>query len=232
MLLDRFRGIHTLGKDVKLTYAGRLDPMAEGLVLVLAGESRFQKDMLLGLPKTYIVEVLLGIASDTLDVLGLITQIDIKQTKVSSLEKAVQDMAGVTELPYPMFSSVPVNGKPLFMHAREGNTVHIPQKKISIYGVTLISVQKEAVSTLAQRAISDIGKVVGDFRQEPIIEKWKTLLNEHTEAQLVTLEINASSGTYMRSLAQWLGEQLSVPAIAYTINRVSLGEYEIKNTTF
>ena len=37
-LIDRFRQKHPEYKDEKLGYAGRLDPMAEGILLVLVGD--------------------------------------------------------------------------------------------------------------------------------------------------------------------------------------------------
>jgi tRNA U55 pseudouridine synthase TruB len=36
--LDRFRGEHLEYKDEKLSYVGRLDPLAEGVMLVVIGD--------------------------------------------------------------------------------------------------------------------------------------------------------------------------------------------------
>ncbi len=225
VLLARFRHEHGLDIETKLTYAGRLDPMAQGMVLILAGVARFEKDALLGLTKIYDVDILLGVATDTQDPLGLITGTHSVGLEADVIQKAVSDMTSITTLPYPMYSSVPVDGQPLFVHAREGNEVLVPQKKVTIYSAELLSIEKISLRTLATSAISDIQKVVGDFRQADIITCWQQLATEHTEIQLVKVRITASSGTYMRSLAAWLGERLGVPALAYTIIRKSIGEY-------
>ena len=42
--LEKFRLTNKKYKDVKMTYAGRLDPMATGLLLVLAGEETKNKE--------------------------------------------------------------------------------------------------------------------------------------------------------------------------------------------
>eukprot|EP01087_Luapelamoeba_hula_P020595 TRINITY_DN7053_c0_g1_i1.p1 TRINITY_DN7053_c0_g1~~TRINITY_DN7053_c0_g1_i1.p1 ORF type:complete len:396 (-),score=81.33 TRINITY_DN7053_c0_g1_i1:14-1201(-) len=56
----------------KVGYAGRLDPMARGLLLCLVGdENKRQKGHEL-LEKEYKFELLLGVATDTFDVLGLV----------------------------------------------------------------------------------------------------------------------------------------------------------------
>ena len=54
-----------------LTYAGRLDPMASGKLLVLIGEECKKREKYDGLDKEYIFEILLGFSTDTGDVLGL-----------------------------------------------------------------------------------------------------------------------------------------------------------------
>lgn len=59
--------------DLPLTYAGRLDPLACGLLIVLAGEECKNKDQYLGLDKTYEFEMLVGFATDTYDLLGVVT---------------------------------------------------------------------------------------------------------------------------------------------------------------
>ena len=56
--LERVRLEYGKAPEVPMTYAGRLDPMAEGLLLVLSGKELQNKDKYLGLPKTYEFEVL------------------------------------------------------------------------------------------------------------------------------------------------------------------------------
>lgn len=231
VLLERFRSEHRLTPETMLTYAGRLDPMAEGLVLILAGDDRFNKETFLGLDKTYIVDVLLGIGSDTHDPLGIITDPLVKDISPVDIATSIEHMHRITELPYPMYSSVPVEGKPLFVHAREGNTVKVPRKKIRIKEVVVKKIELRSVAELVDEVVQDIQKVQGDFRQAEIIEKWKEVRSQYGDRTLpiVTLVITASSGTYMRSLAQWLGQELDMPALALSINRTTIGTYEIKN---
>ncbi len=60
-------------KEAVLSYAGRLDPMAEGVLLVLVGEENKNREKYLSLSKTYIVEILWGIETDTYDLLGRVS---------------------------------------------------------------------------------------------------------------------------------------------------------------
>ena len=69
--LNRLRGQYPEYKDVPLSYAGRLDPMAEGVLLVLVGEENKKREKYLSLDKEYTTDILFGFATDTYDVLGL-----------------------------------------------------------------------------------------------------------------------------------------------------------------
>ena len=56
--LERFRVEQPIYKDAVLSYAGRLDPMAEGVMLVLVDEENKNREKYLSLDKTYEVEIL------------------------------------------------------------------------------------------------------------------------------------------------------------------------------
>mgnify|MGYP000153282325 CR=1 FL=1 len=58
-------------QDVPITYAGRLDPMAEGVLLLLAGDEVHKNEEYQKLDKEYEAEILIGFNTDTYDVLGI-----------------------------------------------------------------------------------------------------------------------------------------------------------------
>ncbi len=224
-MLRRFRQEYNLSEDEKLTYAGRLDPMAEGIVPVLSGEARFQKDQLLASTKTYEVDIILGLGTDTGDLLGMLTeQFSSASSDLAEIEKALAMLAKTVSLPYPNYSSVPVDGKPLFMHARANNKVILPIKKVKIFSLELLGVKEMPLKILLQDAIAIIEKVEGDFRQQEIIGQWMKVIEADGDdnIQIVAIRTTVSSGTYMRSLAEKLGKLLKVPALAGRIVRTEV----------
>ena len=77
-------------KKIPMTYAGRLDPVAEGELLILIGEECKNKEKYLGLDKEYEVEILLGLTTDTYDILGLVTNISqYRSTKSIDFSKYI-----------------------------------------------------------------------------------------------------------------------------------------------
>jgi tRNA pseudouridine55 synthase len=228
--LERLRAEKAISKDVPMTYAGRLDPMAEGLLLILVGEECKKKEQYLGLDKEYEVEVLLGVGSDTGDVLGKLKgKIQKAKVKVEKkkVEEVLKSLIGKRKEKYPAFSSRPVKGKPLFVHTREGNgDIEMPEKEIEIYSIELFDVREKSGDDLVKEAIERISKVKGDFRQKEIVDSWKALKIPQTFI-IVKLKVRSSSGAYMRTLAERIGEKLDQPAVAWSIKRSKMGDYSL-----
>ena len=82
--LKRARGEHHISPEIPMTYAGRLDPMAEGLLLILVGDECKNKEQYLGLSKTYEFKILVGLSTDTHDLLGITENVSSKEVFVRS----------------------------------------------------------------------------------------------------------------------------------------------------
>src|SRR5258708_39153772 len=53
-----------------LSYAGRLDPMAEGVLVCLVGAANSRHDSYLYFSKEYTLDVLFGFSTDSYDIMG------------------------------------------------------------------------------------------------------------------------------------------------------------------
>lgn len=67
LLAQKIGKIH----DTKATHTGTLDPMAEGVVIVLTNQDRFQKQTYTTWKKTYRFQILWGVSTDSHDLLGM-----------------------------------------------------------------------------------------------------------------------------------------------------------------
>jgi len=208
-------------KKSKLAYAGRLDPLAEGLLLVLVDDECKQRDKYQALPKTYEFEVLFGFATDTFDLMGMVTDhgsirrhgvtapsgrkvaspSDNRITSPSSIELKEQVESYIKNLDntftqsYPPYSSYHVNGKPLFWYAKNNKLgeIELPTKTVSVNNKKLIEFGEIDSSKLMKKIKHDISKVTsGDFRQEKILEKWKELLTNENEGDFLTAKFEFS----------------------------------------
>lgn len=225
---------------VPASYAGRLDPMASGKLLVLLGDECKRQNSYTDLDKEYEVEVLLDIGSDTGDVLGMPEYNDkITHLAKKALSKVIGKEHGTHLRKYPAFSSKTVNGKPLFLHKLEGNisSIDIPEHNETIYRIKNLGLAKISNSELRTRILSlldlvsrtdEPSKKLGeDFRVDDIRRKWESVFAgvKNRNFAVIRIRVTCGSGTYMRSLAERIGESLHTKALALSIKRTRIGKY-------
>jgi tRNA pseudouridine55 synthase len=239
--IERFRAEHPEYNGVALSYAGRLDPMAEGVLLVLVGEENKRREEYLKLPKVYEVQVLFGFATDTYDILGLVTARPnmwkgSEEEFQDTISKTLPQFLGKFMQQYPPYSSKPVQGKPLFQWAREGKLyeIQIPSHEVEVYNIELLTMQNITGEALEELISQQISSVEGDFRQEEIVKSWQKILATCRDENfpVVTLRIECSSGTYVRGIAHELGKLLGTNAIAFHILRTQVGEFNLKSIEY
>ncbi len=242
-VLENFKEENLKYKNEKFAYAGRLDPMAEGKLLILVGDTCKERDKFLNLDKEYEFEILLGFKSDTKDILGLAEKNDWHTTWVQKrwFQKELKKYVGKIELKYPVFSSRTIQNKPLFLWALEGrlDEIEIPTKKSEIYDLKLISKKRISGKFLREEILRRIdlptrveeeSKALGkDFRRDEIRLRWKKLFEKNQEQNFLLLKIRArvSSGTYMRTLAEKIADEiLEDYGLAFSIKRTKIGSYK------
>jgi len=229
-LINCFKAKFPIYSQEKISAAGRLDPMAEGLILLLIGDANKEREKYQKLDKTYQFLLLPGITTDTYDPLGVVESTSSNLESVTKLDllKLLPNFIGQTRQAYPAYSSMHVQGKPLFYWARERklDQITIPTKEITIKSLTLLSCKKIPKEVLIENIIKKIKLVNGDFRQKEIIASWKkSSLNLPDSLPIFSLKATVTSGTYIRSLCSKLGEELGCGGLAYSIERTRIGDF-------
>lgn len=224
-----------LGKKLgcKVCHTGTLDPMAEGVVLVLVGDERFSKDKYSDLEKEYMFELALGLTTDSLDLLGLISKkgpFPVESLSPEKVSEILGSFKGDYQQTTPLFSARRVKGKSLFWYGREGvKPDKRPVIKGNIYQIQLERIYSSTLEHLSRTAIKRISRVKGDFRQPEITSQWEKLATTPLPYPLVIIKVRAvvSRGIYIRQLASEIGEKLGYPAVVTSLVRVRNGPYKV-----
>ncbi len=227
----RFKEANPKYKKESMTYAGRLDPLAEGVLLVLSGKELKNKDKYLELPKTYEFEILWGLGTDTFDILGKIIGENDKIPYPSDIKTILKKAKGKIEQFYPVFSSKPVKGKPLFSWARKGrlSEIKIPKHTVEIHDAKYISRRFILGSEIKKEIESKVRLVSGDFRQKEILSIWKRTIGRRTGEKFVIdrFKIKVSSGFYVRQFVNDLAQSLKTSGVTFHINRIKVGRFAL-----
>ena len=177
----------------KVGHAGTLDPDATGVLLVGLGQVTRLLRFLSGLPKHYSGEVVLGVATSTLDASGEVTGTwDMQAVTLEAARSAAATLTGQIEQVPPMVSALKVGGRRLHELARAGIEVERPPRPVTVWRF-------------------DVG-----------------LAAEGTTGPVLSIDVECSSGTYVRSLAADLGTLLGGGAHLRRLRREAVGEFTVK----
>ncbi len=190
----------------KIGHGGSLDPQATGLLIVGIDKGTKKLKDFFHLPKTYLMEILLGQKTDTGDLEGkIIEEKKVKKLNLQKLKEILKSMqqkmepqgqsrgpldAGI-ELPIPLYSAIKIKGKPLYRYAREGIKINPPKRKMKIFSLKLLDIWQEE-----------------DF-------------------YILKIEMRCGGGTYARSVACEIGRRLSLPATLKELRRTEIGNINI-----
>lgn len=183
----------------KVGHAGTLDPDATGVLLVGLGQATRLLRYLSGLPKRYTGEVVLGVATSSLDAQGTVTgRWDMSGVSLEAAKKAALSLTGeITQVP-PMVSALKVGGRRLHELARAGIEVERAARPVTV--------SRFDIELAGPGAADAAGEGEGP-------------------GPVLAIDVECSSGTYVRSLAADLGTALGGGAHLRRLRRLAVGTY-------
>jgi len=182
---DCVNQIQRLIRPTKVGHAGTLDPIAEGVLLVVVGQAARLVDWIHLLPKVYRGTFEMGKTSLSVDTESDVTDVpDAKIPNRRDLEAILPEFLGsISQVP-PIYSAVRIDGKRAYESARAGETVDMPARQVQIHRLSIVEF---------------------DF------PRW-------------VLDIECSTGTYIRSLGRDMARRLGTDAIMTKLLRSSIGD--------
>lgn len=240
-LIDYIKNNYLQYSNSKISFAGRLDPMARGLTILLVNDECKQQNEYIAKKKTYQSKLLLGVSTDTGDVLGIPTIINQTQPILDEniIEKTIKSFIREQIQYFPNYSAIYVKSKetgerkPLWKWTKENqlDKIEIPYKMIEIKDITILNTSYINSMELLEIIETKINKLIGgDFRQKEILEKWRLLLTNNKQIwTIIDLESLVTSGTYIRSLSHDIGKLLHMGGIALDINRTKIDDIDSIN---
>ena len=117
----------------KVGHAGTLDPMAEGVLIVMVGKATKRAVEFESLTKEYDALIRLGISTDTYDITGnILSERDCSHISEDTINSALRDFIGEIEQIPPMYSALKIDGRKLYKLARQGIELERKPRRIKI----------------------------------------------------------------------------------------------------
>lgn len=120
-------------RQPKIGHAGTLDPLADGVLLVMLGKATKLGPYLTGRDKLYSGSLRIGTTTDTYDIQGTETSTsDISGITEEMVKNEIFAWKDLTSQEVPAYSAAKHKGKPLYELARKGEDVPVKIKDIEI----------------------------------------------------------------------------------------------------
>ena len=180
ILLDKPMGITSFGAVAKIKRAahekrvghtGTLDPMATGVLPVLLGRATALSGLKLDADKRYTATVRLGVTTDTDDITGTVIKNCEVNVTSEQLNNAVSHFTGEIMQRPPAYSALKKDGVRLYTLARMGETVEVPERRVTVFSADVVSYINEknefavnfhvSKGTYIRSLARDIGEFLG-----------------------------------------------------------------------
>lgn len=182
----------------KFGHCGTLDPMASGVLVVLAGKAARALQFISDTDKEYTAGLVLGKKYDTDDIWGsLLEEKTVKND--FDFEAVLSQFQGQLHQRVPDASAKKVNGKKLYEYLREGKQVPAVYSDVEIY----------SIEPLENSGINSDG-------QQP------------ENAHEYKFHVHCSSGTYIRALCRDFGEKTGNLAAMSSLCRTKANGFSIE----
>jgi len=130
-------------KTRAIGHAGTLDPMATGLLILGVGSATKLLNYLSNQPKTYKATIRLGVATETDDADGEITEVrDASGLSQDQILNALKNFIGEIQQIPSKYSAIKVNGVRSYTRARSGEEFELPSRLVTIYEIKIGEIQK------------------------------------------------------------------------------------------
>ena len=139
--LNNFKKENKIPRSVKVGYAGTLDMLAEGLLVVAVGKE-FTKQLqhISNSNKTYVADINISGWTESGDLEQPINSNEKSDPpSLEQVEKVLASMLGPQMQKPPAFSAKKVNGQRAYNMAREGQAVELKSCPIEFFNINLIS---------------------------------------------------------------------------------------------
>lgn len=129
-------------KKIKVGHAGTLDPLATGLLIVCTGKMTKQIDQLMLRDKVYTGTIRLGAVTTTYDSEFPPSEyFPIDHITEDLIHSKAKEFVGEIDQMPPIFSALKVDGRTAYSLARQGKTVELKSRQITIFDFKILEIE-------------------------------------------------------------------------------------------
>jgi tRNA pseudouridine55 synthase len=121
----------------RIGHGGTLDPLATGVLPIAIGEATKLAGRMLDATKGYDFTVQWGTATTTEDAEGAVTATSVVRPDAAAINAVLPAFIGAIDQVPPAYSALKIDGKRAYALAREGETVELATRRVTIHRLDL-----------------------------------------------------------------------------------------------
>lgn len=153
----------------RIGHTGTLDPNATGVMVIAMNKATKLVTYLQNDDKEYVLEMKLGIMTDTLDIWGkVLEEQEVPEVLENQLIEVLNSFLGKSKQIPPMYSAIKVDGKKLYELARADIEIEREARDIEIFEIELLEFNETikirvvcSSGTYVRSLVSDIAEKLG-----------------------------------------------------------------------
>ena len=132
-------------------HAGTLDPEAAGVLPIMTGKATRLFDYLVDKEKEYEAVCAFGSSTDTQDATGTALETGTDYPDLETVREKAQELTGEIRQRPSMYSAIKVGGKPLYVRARKGESIEVPERTVTVYSIDVTGEEPDHGAALRVR---------------------------------------------------------------------------------
>jgi len=151
-------------------HAGTLDPEAAGVLPIMTGKAARLFDYLVDKEKEYEAVCAFGTSTDTQDFTGTVLETGDRYPDLNMVREKAKALTGEIRQKPSAYSAIKVGGQPLYVRARKGETVDVPERIVMIHSIEVFGEEPDhgvklkvrcGKGTYIRTLCDDLGKKCG-----------------------------------------------------------------------
>ncbi len=143
---DVVNELNNIFNTKKIGHTGTLDPLATGVLVCLIGKYTKLVNLITSYDKEYIAEIKLGIKTDTEDITGNVLEETNSKVTLEQIKEVFLHFPKIYNQQVPSYSAIKINGKKLYVYAREKIDITLPTRNVNIYSLELLSFKDNIIT--------------------------------------------------------------------------------------
>lgn len=228
--------VRRLAHTRRVGHGGTLDPMATGVLVIGVGKATRLLTYVIGSGKSYTATIRLGHATVTDDAEGdIVSTASAHDVTDDAIRAGLAAQTGAISQVPSAVSAIKIDGKRAYKMVRDGESVELAARLVTVSRLEVLGIRRSTVDAPGRDGVEVDDAVDAGVAMEDAVDAGVAMGDAVDLAGVVAgpvvidvdVDVDCSSGTYIRAIARDLGATLGVGGHLTALRRTAVGGFTL-----